>query len=558
MPVIAVPFPATDPAHIANALKPLAQAVAALLLATQQAYEDCQHGEGATLARQVLTLPGIDDHAQAQARGWLAKHALRLDDVETAVREGSLALQFHVTRGDVLAQSHMHAALALAYNNGKLHEQALHHVVKALETARSCHNLHAEYWALNRASVVYHALGDFEKCLDYGRRALALARSLADPEALFAGLNNLGRSAGEAARAQAAPSPARSQLIQEALADVQEALAMARAQGSQHREAFALGNLGFLFRLCGDRAQARVHIDAALRCFEACGNTGNQLPALTELAEMLRDEGQVDECIARCQTLLAGVGATPELDIQLRLHQMLYELHKARGEYQPALHHHEALQTLTLQEAKETAGLQSRILLNKLELSEARHQAEQSQRDALLQRMRAEELDRDAHSDALTGLLNRRFVARQLPLLMARATEQQMPLAAAMIDIDHFKRVNDQFGHDVGDQVLVALADLLRQATRGSDMAVRMGGEEFLVVLVDATPQQAEEACNRLRQAAQAHPWHLLAPGLACTISLGVCMHTKDESQQDWLKRSDTALYAAKRNGRNQVVSATA
>jgi diguanylate cyclase (GGDEF)-like protein len=237
-----------------------------------------------------------------------------------------------------------------------------------------------------------------------------------------------------------------------------------------------------------------------------------------------------------------------------RLHTLLYEMHKAQAHFEAALLHHERMHALILKETQQIAALQSRVLLNKLELGEAKHRAEQSQRDAVLQRMRAEELDHAAHSDSLTGLLNRRYLDRQLPLLMDHAKAQAQPLAAAMIDIDHFKRVNDNHGHAIGDQVLKELAVLLRQATRGSDMAIRMGGEEFLVVLVDTAPPRAAEVCERLRQVVLAHSWHLLAPGLVCTVSVGLSQWQHGEEMADWLHRSDTALYTAKREGRNRVV----
>jgi diguanylate cyclase (GGDEF)-like protein len=214
-----------------------------------------------------------------------------------------------------------------------------------------------------------------------------------------------------------------------------------------------------------------------------------------------------------------------------RLHTLLCEMHKRQAQFEPTPWHLERMHALKPKEKDQMAAQQSRVLLNKLALDEARHQAGQSQRDAGLQRMRAEELDRAAHSDALTGLLNRRFLNRQSPLLMNHAESNAQPLAAAMIDIDHFTAVNASHGHDVGDQVLTELAVLQRQATRGSDMAVRLCGEEFLVVLVETPYAGAIEAGERRRQVVQAHPCHKIAAGLSCNISIGVTAPAAGESK---------------------------
>jgi diguanylate cyclase (GGDEF)-like protein len=166
---------------------------------------------------------------------------------------------------------------------------------------------------------------------------------------------------------------------------------------------------------------------------------------------------------------------------------------------------------------------------------------------------RTQALHRDAHEDALTGLHNRRRVDRDLPLLLAQMREQGRPLQVAVLDVDHFKQVNDCHGHAVGDEVLRQVARLLGERLRTRDIAARLGGEEFLVVLVDTPPDVGLEICDRLRQAVQQHDWSLQADALAVTCSIGVAALRDGDDVATLTQRADAALYRAKREGRNRV-----
>jgi diguanylate cyclase (GGDEF)-like protein/PAS domain S-box-containing protein len=151
-----------------------------------------------------------------------------------------------------------------------------------------------------------------------------------------------------------------------------------------------------------------------------------------------------------------------------------------------------------------------------------------------------------ARHDALTGLPNRRVLQELLPREMARARRAELPLSLAIIDIDHFKSYNDTHGHLAGDEVLRACAREWDEALRGEDTLVRFGGEEFLVLLPDTAPDQAEEIIERLR--AKTPMDQTCSAGLACWDS--------GESIDDLLRRADDALYLAKASGRDQLAQA--
>ena len=162
------------------------------------------------------------------------------------------------------------------------------------------------------------------------------------------------------------------------------------------------------------------------------------------------------------------------------------------------------------------------------------------------------QLREQAERDWLTGLRNRRYLARALETGAAERLE--VPLAVAALDLDHFKAVNDGFGHGVGDQVLVRVARRLSDVLRERDVVVRNGGEEFLV-LMPATGSSAAAACGeRIRRAVQDVPWDAVAVGLRVTASVGVAVAQSPSALDAVLGLADERLYAAKRRGRNRVV----
>jgi diguanylate cyclase len=127
----------------------------------------------------------------------------------------------------------------------------------------------------------------------------------------------------------------------------------------------------------------------------------------------------------------------------------------------------------------------------------------------------------------------------------------------ALLDVDHFKRVNDRFSHGVGDEVLRRLAALLSAQCRSNDFAARYGGEEFALVLHDVGVTRAETICERVRAAVEAFAWNQIAAGLAVTISIGLADVAAASSVADGLSEADRRLYQAKACGRNRVVGPT-
>ena len=167
-------------------------------------------------------------------------------------------------------------------------------------------------------------------------------------------------------------------------------------------------------------------------------------------------------------------------------------------------------------------------------------------------------LDALGRIDGLTGLANRRQGFAQAEKELARYHRTGRPAVLVVLDIDRFKEINDRYGHPVGDAVLCAVAETLRECCRAVDAAARYGGDEFLLVLPDTELRGAETAARRIRRHLDLHAFDT-APGLRCTVSLGAAQTDATTTDVDaWMLRADAALYRAKAAGRNRFVGAAA
>lgn len=166
---------------------------------------------------------------------------------------------------------------------------------------------------------------------------------------------------------------------------------------------------------------------------------------------------------------------------------------------------------------------------------------------------RIEEL---AITDELTGLYNRRYLMNMLDKHRALAERDQLTFALAFIDIDHFKSINDQYGHAIGDQVLMEIAQLLKRSVREIDLVARYGGEEFVMLLSGLHMEDAQQAVERLR--AQIMVGRYSCEKLRLTVSIGVTEYQTPEHIDELLIRADGFLYEAKNAGRNRVIAGLA
>ena len=162
--------------------------------------------------------------------------------------------------------------------------------------------------------------------------------------------------------------------------------------------------------------------------------------------------------------------------------------------------------------------------------------------------------------DPLTGLNNRRYLESHLATLLYQAAHRGRPLSLMILDIDHFKAVNDTHGHNAGDEILKSFSSCIRKAARTADLVCRLGGEEFVVVMPDTSLVVATRIAERIRSAIEAESFPLDEQGgtIPVTVSIGLADRGLDANPDALFKRADRALYASKASGRNRVTAAAA
>ncbi len=188
--------------------------------------------------------------------------------------------------------------------------------------------------------------------------------------------------------------------------------------------------------------------------------------------------------------------------------------------------------------------LQSRMKISSEDLKQLQQELEKSQQEA--------------QTDALTSLINRRGLEKRLELERIRARQNNQAFSIIMVDIDHFKLVNDNFGHLVGDSLLRSIAHLLKGQLRKSDLAARYGGEEFLILLAETGIEGAMAVSRKIQDALSTKEWKIKETGESMgkiTVSMGIAMYDLKEAEKDLIKRADDALFIAKKNGRDRIVT---
>ncbi len=542
----------------------------AVLSRSAQALASGQHDEGASLAEQAQALArdAGDRPAEAQATLHLAEHQWRLGRFEASVLACRQAMAMWAELGGPQEADAL-CLLALALTELGLHEEALKAAMTAFDKASSGGHARQQVLALNRIGTCYGRLGDPVQSEAFLTRALEQARALGNDEEVLRAVNNLTaagingyydyRAAGRMEDAQ--------RLLENGRRHGEQALQMVKRVGDDYRLAVTQGNVAELLGLAGEYEASYA---LSREIVALCRRNGYRAPELRtryNIGEILLLEGRVDEAIAELEATLAELKPDDQETTHLRVHSALYRAYKQAGRYEQSLRHCEAYHAMEYRRAISQREAQARLMVNRVEVELARSENERAQMAVELERLKTRELqaqnrllaqraaalERDTREDQLTRLGNRRRVDEDLPRMVERAHQGGRSLCLAVADIDHFKQVNDSFGHAVGDQVLRIVANAFRARTRAGDLVARVGGEEFLVAFSDTTPEVAQRICERLRAAVEQHRWSGLRPGLRVTISIGLAQLQPGETALQLLERSDALLYEAKNAGRNRV-----
>ena len=510
-----------------------------------------ERSEGALdhAARAIVLARAVgDDPARARAQAWHCVHLFRLGRHDAVVDEARAALAGLQAQRLVAEERELLRVLALAANETARFDLALESAQLLVNLAGTADEpgsaLAASFVlaaSLERIGDSWQAIRVLSQALDESPDAPLRERMLARNGLLAMGIGLFHRLR------DIDPEGSRGQLEQ---ARVQGQLALELQQRADD-PIYAVtvsGNLGEVLLHLGE-------LDEAGRLLTEARERGRvrQLHAhvwriTASLAEWHLASGQAEAAWDEAVQLIQSLGALAPQQTLVRLHGAAYRAAKALGRHADALLHLEAGERIERQRTISQLQAQSRLFVTKGELERVR-------RDAQRQRARAAELAQDAARDPLTGIGNRRHLDQRFEQLVADAHLHDRPLAVALLDLDHFKRIHDTLGHAAGDRVLVALARLLGENVRERDVLARMGGEEFVIVLPEMSAERAVDVCSRLAERIRTQAWPGGAPERV-TASIGIAASTPQAplTPAELLQRADEALYEAKRTGRDRVL----
>ena len=472
-----------------------------------------------------------DEQLITRTRLCQANMLMRKGDVGDAAQQIWKVHQWATEHQDSVVLARTHLIWSEIHRHLGDASQSLEHSVLAVELLEESATAHMQVWHRAKLADALGAAGSMDAARVRYAQTEELAVELGLPKLTMAMLNNYAYTehlAGENGRAQEVTRRLRQ---------------IAEGHGFELGAA-DLDTIGAIEIENGNYLDAERTLHEAVRRYDQDG-----LQDAASLAESMLTLARAQRFLRATARAQASLDAARELcaqrglgDMLVRVHQEQAELHAARGEFAEAFAVHKIFFATNnaLHSSQREARARTRQAM--LETTEARQEAERFREQA--------------RRDPLTGLHNRRYLDEELPDLI----DAGGPLTVAIVDLDHFKRVNDQLSHDVGDQVLVLVAKLLETglaAVSRDGFVARMGGEEFLMVLPGAEMTTAAAQLDDIRQAIGSYDWHELTRGLPVTISVGVAgmRDTTAPTQANLLSIADKNLYVAKQAGRDRVIA---
>jgi diguanylate cyclase (GGDEF)-like protein len=466
----------------------------------------------------------------ARARLSQANLHMRAGDVAGAARRIWKVHQWAAENGAQQLTARTHFVWANIHRHLGDAAQCLEHSVLSVELLDETATDHMRIWHRAKLGDALSMNGSMDAARLRYRQAAELATRLNRPDLQLVVLNNF---------AYAESAAGNHDLARQVAARLQE---HARTYGFE-LDASLLDTIGAIQIESGDYAEAERTL---LTCIDRHNDGGQDdadaLPEyLLTLARAQRGLGAYDRAqhsLDACRRM----SVERELgNVLVRVFQEQAELHAARGEFAEAFQAHKEFFAAHTRQHSMQREAQARTRQVMFETAEARQEAERFREQA--------------RRDPLTGLRNRRYLNEQLPGLI----ESDSDLTVAIVDLDHFKRINDQLSHDVGDQVLVQAAKLLETelaAISPDGFVCRMGGEEFLLVLPETPIERAASRLDDIRRTVRSFAWGSLTSGIPVTVSIGVAGvgDVASPSQAALLSIADRHLYAAKHGGRDRVV----
>jgi len=516
--------------------------------------------EALTLAGQILadaTARG-DDRLAAQCDTDIGWYCFQIGKAELGLTHVRRAVDFWKTNGEPRQEAYARAYFGWLLLELGLPEEAIEEATHALDLADKTADPKAQSLATNVIGIIFWYNKQPDRAILMSERSVELARSIGDKTYECWWLINLGGAHSEAGYiAQALDQPEQGhQMLVRALELTEQALDIATETGDRWAARICLGNKAEFHSHLGEHDKA-LQCMVRYRLLQENSYVRDRQQYLYTLGQIYNNSGKFAEALAPLLEAVELIDDGGSFDSYIQIYLHLSQAYEGLGQFDPALAAHKKYHQAYLRNSAERTQQRARLAeiyyetkrfkevaeteTKRAETLEASYQKLQEQTDILASAV---------YVDPLTGLYNRKYLDSRFKEL----TSEKRPYSIAMLDVDHFKSVNDNFSHMIGDQVLSAIGAILRGQLRITDQAIRFGGEEFVVLLAGA-PRGAADVCERLRLAVEQWAWSEICNGLHITISIGVAGTLSANSPNEILAIADQNLYAAKKSGRNRVVA---
>ncbi|MGD2026379.1 MAG: diguanylate cyclase [Anaerolineales bacterium] len=459
----------------------------------------------------------------------------------------SIYEQIDLTSGMARSQN----AIGLANLHLGTYAEALDNLLKALRMANEREDDALKATVLNNLGLLYIRMEEYPQALNYLKESLELASSLNDREIEADMLENICVAYLNLGK------------YSDALSHSQRGIVLYQRSQNRYGEAKALSTAGEIYAAMGHSIEALRYYQKSLEICDEIEYIQGKANAHLLIGNLEFQQSELDDALHHLMQALENAEKGQDTSLVYRAHLQLSQIYREMEDYQMALSHFEAFHQI-----KESVFNED--MTTKIKSLEIMHRVRETQQDSEIYRLRNVELTREieerkkvqsklekiATLDPLTGIFNRRHFFELTQQELNRSRRYNRPLSVIMLDIDHFKQVNDRFGHLVGDRVLVEVARRIQKALRRVDQACRYGGEEFAVLLPETTLTQAEMVATRLWRLVTKQPTVSGELKLKITVSVGVATYHHDGiiAVDTLLDRADKAMYVAKQTGRNRVV----
>jgi diguanylate cyclase (GGDEF)-like protein len=482
----------------------------------------------------------------------LSRANRRASNLNLALSQSFQALTFlervppSVVKADVLQ------GIGISFSNLGNHAEGLEHCFKALKLVQTLGDREREASVRGAIGAIYTRTGDLEESLRTFEGVLRLNRELDQKTGEALTLNNRAMSYLGLSK------------YDDALTSSLQALQLAQESGFSALVTTATGTVGEVFVAMENYRQARHYLQQYLALARKNEIKRDEMWGLILLGEIDFHEHQDVQALPQLHQAIAIAQDLGMLMEQARCHKLLMEVYEQQGDLKQALAHskmlHQVKESLFNEDAaRRVANLQ------------VIHQVETAKRDAEVQHLRTIELQKEieerknaqaalhelATTDPLTGLFNRREFFVLAEREFQRAQQDGRLLSAIVLDLDHFKNINDTYGHAAGDQVLAAAARMVRDNLRETEIVARYGGDEFVILLPGSNLTRALQVAKRLHRKLNSKTHTTERGKVTLTISLGIAELDRENCTglDTLLDHADQALYAAKRAGRNHTAT---